>query len=148
MTRRPKSQSRSGATLVELAIVVAVFLMFFFGILEYCRLVFVREVIINAAREGARYAVVNSVGSTVVADTQARVKTRMCGLDTQTKFYSCQVYKANAAGTSIGAAGDAAFGEYIAVQIDYDYTPIVPSLLFMSKTIRITARDLMYSEAN
>lgn len=139
---------RAGAHLVELAFVVAIFVMFLFGILEYSRLVFVRQVIMNAAREGARYAVVNVADSTVVSDTTAYVKTRMCGLDSQTSYYNCQVYLSDSSGNNIGSATNAAFGQYIAVQIDYDYSPILPSLLRMSNTIRITARDLMLSEAN
>lgn len=142
------TKSRSAATLVELAVVISIFLMFFFGVLEYARLLFVRNVIINAAREGARYAVVNSTSSTVVSTTQAYVKTRMCGFDSQTSYYNCQVYLANSSGANIGSASDAGFGEYIGVQIDYDYSPIMPSFLLMNKTIRITVKDQMYSEAN
>ena len=148
MMQSPRPSNRSGAYLVELALVVSIFFLFLFGILEYSRLIFVRQVVFNAVREGARYAVVNVTDSTVVADTQAFVKTKMCGLDAQTSYYNCQVYLSDASGNNIGAAGNAAFGQYIAVQVDYDYTPIMPSFLHMNSTIRITARDLMYSEAN
>ncbi|MEI7685221.1 MAG: TadE family protein [Planctomycetota bacterium] len=148
MVRHQRFLRRDGGTLVELAVVISIFFLFLFGILEYARLVFVRQVIVNAAREGARYAVVNVVDSTVVSDTTAYVKTRMAGLDTKTTYYNCQVYLSDSTGKNIGAAGDAAFGQYIAVQIDYDYTPITPNFLFLNNTIRITARDLMYSEAN
>lgn len=148
MIHRKSHRDRSGSTLVELAIVVSLFFLFLFGVIEYARLVFVRQVVMNAAREGARYAVVNVADTTMVNDTIAYVKTRMCGLDTKTTYYNCQVYLSDSSGKNIGSATDAAFGQYIAVQVDYDYAPITPNFLFLNNTIRITARDLMYSEAN
>jgi Flp pilus assembly protein TadG len=142
------SENRRGAALVEFALVVTIFFFFFFGILEYCRLVYVRQVVMNASREGARYAVVNLFDSTIVADTQAVVKTKMCGLDSQTTYYNCQVYLSDSTGVNIGSAANATFGQYIAVQVDYDHKPLLPSFLKMNSTIRITARDCMYSESN
>src|SRR5436190_21368261 len=143
-----KPENRRGAALVEFALVVTIFFLFFFGILEYCRLVYVRQVVMNASREGARYAVVNALDSTIVTDTQAVVRTKMCGLDAQATYYNCQVYLSDANGNNIGSAGNATFGQYVAVQVDYDHKPMLPSFLKMNSTIRITARDLMYSESN
>ncbi len=146
-TRR--APRRSGAALIELSLVVSIFFLFLFGILEYSRLVFTRQVIFNAAREGARYAVANITETTALTDTMNFVQTRMCGLDKQPSCnYKCQVYMSDSAGASIGAASEAGFGVYIAVQVDYDYSPIMPNFLFMNQTIHITSRDLMYSEAN
>lgn len=50
---------RRGMTVVETALVLGVFLMLLFGIFEYCRFLMVLHVTNNAARDGARYAVVN-----------------------------------------------------------------------------------------
>ena len=50
---------RGGATTVEVSVVISVFLLFLFGIFEYCRFIFFMHVSTNAARDGARYAVVN-----------------------------------------------------------------------------------------
>jgi Flp pilus assembly protein TadG len=55
--RRPAR--RRGATIVELALLLSLFLMFLFGIFEYCRFLLVLQTATNAARDGARYAVVN-----------------------------------------------------------------------------------------
>lgn len=146
--RNCRSDRRTAATLIELSVVICIFLFFFFGVLEYARLCFVRNLVINAAREGARYAVVNANASNLVSSTQARVRTCMCGFDQNTTYYNCQVYLANSSGTNIGNATDAGFGEYIAVQVDLDYKTIMPSFLLMNQTIRITSKDMMYSEAN
>src|SRR5438270_6681377 len=145
---RNKNKVRRGAATVEMAFVVSVFLLLLFGIFEYCRFVFIRQVVVNAAREGARYAVVNTTDTTVVPDTQAWVLTRLSGMDKQAKTYNCQVYMADASGNNIGAAGNAGFGQYVAVQIDYAYAPVLPAFLFMKGTINITSKSLMYSEAN
>lgn len=47
---------RRGATLVEFALLISVFLMFLFGLMEYSRYLLMLHVTTNAARDGARYA--------------------------------------------------------------------------------------------
>ena len=44
---------RRGATIVEFAIVCILCIMAFFGIVEYGRLMYVKQLLDNAAREGA-----------------------------------------------------------------------------------------------
>jgi Flp pilus assembly protein TadG len=51
---------RRGVTVVESVLVLAVFLMLLFGLFEYCRFLLVLHVTNNAAREGVRYASVNT----------------------------------------------------------------------------------------
>ncbi|MCX7700921.1 MAG: pilus assembly protein, partial [Gemmataceae bacterium] len=77
MKLRPTNpRSRRGATLVETALVISIFLMFLFGIFEYGRFVMTRQLMENAAREGARWAIANTYNGTV---TQVRnvVDTRL-----------------------------------------------------------------------
>lgn len=50
---------RRGMTIVEATLVMSVFLMLLFGLFEYCRFLLVLHITNNAARDGARYAVVN-----------------------------------------------------------------------------------------
>src|ERR1044072_3634877 len=49
-----------GATLVEFAIVVTVFLTVMFGVVEFGRALFVHNALADAARRGARYATFHS----------------------------------------------------------------------------------------
>lgn len=56
--RRPAA-ARRGATLVEAAFVLPIFLLFVFGVFEYGRYLLVLQVSTNAAREGARWAAVH-----------------------------------------------------------------------------------------
>lgn len=57
LARRP---GRRGATLPEFALLLTIFLMFLFGVFEYARYLLVLHTVTNAARDGARYAVVSS----------------------------------------------------------------------------------------
>jgi Flp pilus assembly protein TadG len=59
-TRFRRPARRRGAAVVESALVLSVFLLLLFGMFEYCRFLMVLQVSTNAARSGARYAVVNT----------------------------------------------------------------------------------------
>jgi Flp pilus assembly protein TadG len=146
--KRQPARGRRAAAAVEMAVVSSVGLLFLFGVFEYGRLLMVRQLLDNAAREGARYAVVHTYDTTVVADTQQRVRTVLGGQDGQLKNFTVQVFKADGTGANVGPPTDAAFGEYIAVQVDGDYSPVMPSFLFMGQTVHLKAEALMYSEAN
>lgn len=54
----PSRRSR-GQALVEFAFVVPIFLLLLFGIIEFGRYVYTVQILNNAAREGARYAIVH-----------------------------------------------------------------------------------------
>lgn len=56
--RSPGSASRAQA-LVEFAIVAPIFFLILFGIIDFGRYVYYTQVLNNAAREGARYAIVH-----------------------------------------------------------------------------------------
>ncbi|MDQ1729391.1 MAG: hypothetical protein QOD33_1516 [Pyrinomonadaceae bacterium] len=58
LTRKTKENER-GSTLVEFAIGATVFLTVMFGVLEFGRALWVHNALADAARRGARYAVVH-----------------------------------------------------------------------------------------
>ena len=60
--RLPKksAQGERGATLVEFAIGATVFLTVMFGVIEFGRALWVHNALSDAARRGARYAVVHT----------------------------------------------------------------------------------------
>ena len=143
-----RPRARHGAAAVETAAVMIVFSLFLFGILEYCRLIYVQQIVQNAAREGARYAIVNSYNPTVVSDTQAQVLKFMGGLDKSLPNYSCQVYAADVSGNNIGGPQNVPFGQYICCDISLTYSPILPSFLFLNQTMTMRSKCCMGSEAN
>jgi Flp pilus assembly protein TadG len=61
ITNRRKNER--GATLVEFAIAVTVFLTVMFAVLEFGRLLWVHNALTDAARRGARYATMHTQGS-------------------------------------------------------------------------------------
>ena len=70
----PRIHSRSrrrGAAVVEFAVVAPIFFAMVFGMLEFGRMVMVHQLLVGAAREGARQAVVDG---TTAADAEQKVR--------------------------------------------------------------------------
>jgi len=89
-----RRHDRRGATLVEGALALSLFLLVLFGIFEYCRYLMVLHVAHNAARDGARYATVNvNCPSNQIAATRTAIvgytTDRLGGVDRQ--IQGCQV---------------------------------------------------------
>src|SRR5438132_12269139 len=63
---RSLRKGRRGAAAVEFAIVLPVFVILVFGMIEYGRMVMVQQVITNASREGARRAVLDGATTSSV----------------------------------------------------------------------------------
>jgi Flp pilus assembly protein TadG len=63
---RSVRKRRRGAAAVEFAIVLPVFVILVFGMIEYGRMVMVQQVITNASREGARRAVLDGATTSSV----------------------------------------------------------------------------------
>jgi Flp pilus assembly protein TadG len=86
MSSRPRKASRpdrvarrqGGQELVEYALVFPLLLLLILGIIEFGIIIFSYNTISNAAREGARYGVVNRKD---MAGVSARVRDRAVGLD-------------------------------------------------------------------
>jgi Flp pilus assembly protein TadG len=143
---------RSGVQLVEAALVMSICLLFIIGILEYGRLMMTKQILDNAAREGARYAVVNTNNATT-ADVQNVVDTCMAGQGAQLSGYSkssnISVFMADpTTGTNIGTWTNARFGQAIGVQITGTYQPVLPIFVFLPGNITLTGQCLMRSEGN
>ena len=103
MRLRTRPTRRRGATLVESALVLGVFLLVLLGIFEYCRFLMVLHVANNAARDGARYAAVSvSCRPDQVAAKKAEVEAyttaRMGGVDRHLGGYQVAVYSCDSSG--------------------------------------------------
>ncbi len=64
------ARNDKGATAVEFAIILPVLLLFVFGIIEWGLYMYNRQVITNAAREGARYGVLMRAAPRAVTDDE------------------------------------------------------------------------------
>jgi Flp pilus assembly protein TadG len=142
---------RHGAALVEFAFVATVALMVFFGIFEYARFIFLLQVANNAAREGARYAVVHTGDGTTQQQIIDEVTSRMVGRDKELAGYTVEVFNVNPSTGATASNPDwsqSGFGEAIAVRISGNYSPILPQLLLTSSTVPVRVQAMMASEAN
>jgi len=144
---------RRGAALVETSIVLCIFLLFLFGLLEYARFVMVYQAMQNAAREGARYAIAVVNPDTVSnANIDAEVKRRLKGMDRNLNNFTVTIYaiemRNGVQGTKLANRYDASSDDGVVVEIAYNYKPALPSFLLMKKSIPIQARCVMYAEGN
>jgi Flp pilus assembly protein TadG len=64
-----QQQNRRGVAAVEFALVVPIFLLLVFGIIEFGRVIMVQQVLVNASREGARRAVLETATADSVTKT-------------------------------------------------------------------------------
>lgn len=67
-----------GATLVEYALVVSIFIVFVLGIMEFARITFAYNTLANAAREGARYGIIHASDT---AGVESATRALSTGLD-------------------------------------------------------------------
>lgn len=63
--RRNRHGNERGSTLIEFSLVGSVFLMTFFGVLDFGRLLWTHNALSDGARQGARHAVSTSITNTV-----------------------------------------------------------------------------------
>ena len=150
--QRPRRR-RLASALVETAAVAGVFLLVLMGITEYCRFLFFLQLSENAAREGCRFAVVNTTTDTdgdFSQDVTGVVTQYMNNMGAKMRNFTVTVSQADSNGNIITGATPQStpFGGFIVVQIDYDYDTIAPSLMFLGKTLHVTTKAYMCSEGN
>ena len=73
---KPKNSAERGTTIVEAAIILLAFLMLLFGIIEAGRFINTRQVLTNAAREGARFGVTPLSGTNTLP-SYSEIKSRV-----------------------------------------------------------------------
>jgi Flp pilus assembly protein TadG len=153
-SRRRKPRERRGASVVEGALLLPMVLLFLFGILEYGRYVMTLQVLTNAAREGAHYALTHTEPVTLegvtygnaTSDVQQIVNNMSAGQTLTGQTVS--VYAADSLGNNIGTWTNAAAGEGICVRISGTYNFVLPQLLRLPSTKTVTIQSVMRSEGN
>jgi len=137
---------RRGATIVQTALVLNVCLMFLLGLFDFSRVVMLRQLVTNAAREGCRYAVVNTSTATT-AQVQSYVTSYLCGQPINS--LAINVYEVNpTTGANIGTWTNAGLSTSIAVQITGTINTMTPTFSLLPSSLPIQATCIMASEAN
>lgn len=125
-----------GSAIVEMAVVLPLFVMLLVGIVEFSRVLMVKQVITNAAREGARAGAIN------LDDAQALANANSV---TQNYITSSGVNLGSANVTSIFVTTGGSQG--LQVTIDYNYdsllTPWIPGIpdSFTLRSVAIMRRE-------
>src|SRR6185295_18346888 len=94
MTRRARRHG-TGQSLAEFALVLPIFLVLFFAIFDLGSAVFTYNSLTNAAREGARLAIVNQDSASIIA----RAETQVSVAEIKAPNVSIDFYNAKADGT-------------------------------------------------
>ena len=145
MARNQKRRgvSERGSTIVESAIILLAFFMFVFGIFEAGRFLNTRQVLTNAAREGARLAVAPLSGTNTLPST-AEIQTRVDDF----------LASANITGatTTVDPAVSVVTGSvttvYTRVQVQKVYDVVSVPLFFNMLQVTLTGEALMRNETS
>ncbi|HEV8066553.1 MAG TPA: TadE/TadG family type IV pilus assembly protein [Planctomycetaceae bacterium] len=136
--------TRCGAAAVEAAIVMNIFLLFIFAIMEFGHFVMVKQLMDNAARDGARLAATGQ-GTVTTAQIQALITQEL--VNQGPTNMNIQVFQANpTTGANVGAWTSASLGQPIAVQITGQYKPMVALANLLPLPINVTSEAIIYSE--
>jgi Flp pilus assembly protein TadG len=154
LRRSPSKLRRRGAAAIEAALVLPVVITFLFGILEYGRYLMMLQVLTNASREGARYAIEHTNPVTINnvtygnanSDVTAAVNKALAGQ--QLTGQTIQFYTSDSLGNNIGTWTNTQAGQSICVRISGNYTVILGKMLFMPATVPVVAQAVMRSESN
>jgi hypothetical protein len=136
--RRPKgirSRGIRGQALVEFALVIPIFLLVMIALFDLGRAVFAYNTLTNAAREGARMAIVNQYEPTI----RSRAKSQTAIVELDDPSVTVEFRQVNADGTpdmsDEGKVGCPAVGCLAIVSFEatyYPITPIISNILFGS----------------
>ncbi len=145
---------RRGAAAVEAAMVLPIVLLFLMGILEYGRYVMTLQVLTNAAREGAHYALSHTAPVTLqgvtygnsTSDVVSAVNNASGGQSLTDQTIS--VYASDTLGNNLGSWTDASSGESVCVKISGTYYFVLPSLLHLPSSMPVETMAVMRSEGN
>ena len=135
--------SERGTTTVEAAIILPVFLLLLFGIFEAGRFLNTRQVLTNAAREGARLAVTPLTGTNTLPttdDIQARVNDYLASANI------------TGATTTVNPAVSVVTGSvttvYTQVQVQKAYDILTVPYFFNMLQVTLTGEALMRNETS
>lgn len=139
-------KEQKGTVLVEFAIVLIILVLLGVGVGEFGLLVYNKQVVANASREGARAGIVSGVAFTNSDGIKTIVK-NYC-LERLIDFHDTTLEDSDielTPGTD-AERNAASFGSDFSVKVTYNYGFLVPSLFNMGPTISITGKTTMKKE--
>jgi Flp pilus assembly protein TadG len=130
-------RQENGNSMVEFGLVTAfVFLPLLFGVIEFGRLTWSKDMIVAAAREGVRWAAVRGTQNQLAGGTLATATNVSDSIKARTKLSPITV--------AAVWAQDKDPGDTVTVTVTYVYTPVVKiPFLTTSKTITAKSRQIV-----
>jgi len=111
-------QDEKGAAMVEFSIILPLLAVLLFGVVEFSLLLYNKQVITNASREGARAGIVAQAPRLTVAEIQQVV-------NDYAGSHLISFGTASAPVTTIDNSGGTAFGDDLTVTVSYKYDFLV-----------------------
>jgi Flp pilus assembly protein TadG len=120
MKTRGRSKGAVGQALAEFALIAPIFFLLLFGIIEAGRFIFYYELLNNATRDGARYAIVHGDSSSDPATAS----------DVEDVVLASAIAIADdgSLGVNVTWVPSNRRGDEVTVEADYAYKPIFPLL--------------------
>jgi Flp pilus assembly protein TadG len=155
--RHPRALER-GVTVVEGAIILVVFFMLLLGVIEAGRFFSTRQVLTNAAREGARFAIAPTAGTNNLptdAEIIARVNTYLAAahvtgatVTTKCPLTAPEACSSKDASMTVVTGLGMVNTQYTEVTVSKPYTIITAPGFFNSIAITLTGQALMRRETS
>lgn len=156
-TRRESESVRArgaeGQSLVEFVLVLPVLLVLVFGIIEFANAWRTSQIVTNAAREGARMAVLPDDPTPGEIETRVDTYLTNSGLDDSKATVTVECDTNNDGTFTSGSCGESGQAERINVKYDFTFSFLGPMINFMSGsggdrfgTIELDATTIMRNE--
>jgi Flp pilus assembly protein TadG len=146
-SRRPRrTRSRGGQALVEFALVIPVFLLILVALFDLGRAVFAYNTLTNAAREGARIAIVNQYKPSIVA--RAKQQTAIVELNDPSVVVGFYQVASDGTPDTSKTCALVAVGCLAVVSFEATYQPITPfvSNILFKTGVTFTALSVLSVE--
>lgn len=142
--RRGAVNKDHGTAMIEFALVLPIFLLLVFGIVNYGILLFDQAVITNAAREGARWGAINTTSTTKAnCGPSAAIGTGdPCGVANH--YASSGLITFGDGNLQTSSTGDGVAHSLVTVEVDYEYWGLGYS--FSTFHQHLKAKAVMYHE--
>jgi Flp pilus assembly protein TadG len=145
MTNQNNSLSRNseaGVAIVEAAVILLVFFMFIFGIFEAARFINYRQVLTNAAREGARFSVTPITGTNTLPST-GEITDRV-----NDYLSSAHISAVTPEIDTVSVATGSVLTTYTRVRVEHPYSVITVPGFFDVLEVNLAGEALMRNETS
>jgi Flp pilus assembly protein TadG len=146
MSLRHRGRDGRGQSLVEFALVIPLFLLLLIAVFDLGRGVFAYNTLTNAAREGARMAIVNQDSATIIA--RAKTSTAIVELNDPSVQIGFYVMADDGSPDFGDTCSPVAVGCLAVVSFEADYRPITPliSNIVFGSGVKFTAQSVLSVE--